>query len=179
MTPSRSLLVAATLLLASGFTHTTAQVLPLGAPVVETIGPVLVGPGQILGLVFPNEVDPTHPKYVYFEGTAGPNSSGRPTTVQIQFDWYLTPTPPGPTDLPQLSPWYTVPVPADGGPLFAEFWIPYCPPWVSLHIQTDQEVQISGRFVHQCVPEPSQFALLGGLGLAGFALARRRHAARG
>jgi len=170
----RILLVACAL--ASGLSSASAQVLTSGLPeppVVEPISPVTVVPGQTMRWLFPNLVDNLHVKHVYFEGSGASLDPSHSANLQIRFDWHLDPTDP-PADPPQLSPVVTVSVSPSGNPIFAEFWIPLCPPWVSLDIQTDTEVTLQGVFVHQCIPEPRATALVAAIGVLGFGVAAHR-----
>jgi len=177
MKPShRKPLVSVACLLASGLVSASAQVLTgtgLGDRHEERIAPTTLPPFQPMHWIFPNEIDPHQRKYLYFEGHVAPSATGLPTSIQIQFDWYLDPADPS-GQTPQLSPVVTVPVNPSGGDVFADWWINICPPWVSLHLTSDQPIEIQGVFVHQCIPEPSQYAVVAGLGAVVFGLARKR-----
>lgn len=167
-------LLAANLLSTSGQVFTPSAALE--PPVIEPIGPVTLIPVvQPFHGVFPNMPDPFHPKFVYFEGHGVSLIPGQLATVSVSFDWHLDPTDP-PGDPGQTTTPVDFIIPDTGGPIYLEFLIPICPPWVSIHFETDFDVQIQGVFVHQCIPEPAEYGLLAGLGAVLFGLARRRMA---
>lgn len=158
-------------LLVAGLLRASAQVFTgaLEPPVFEDIGPVTVVPSQPFGLEFPNMPDPIHPKFVYFEGHGRSLIPGQTATIRVSFDWRLDLA-----DPPVFTPPVLFPVPDTGGGIYLEYLIPFCPPWVSIHFETDFDVQIEGMFVHQCIPEPAEYGLIAGLGAVLFGLVRRR-----
>jgi hypothetical protein len=128
---------------------------------------------------FPNVFDLVHSKELRFEGiaTVGGSPSGPlPATLWLQFDWL------DPVLGVQYSPaWgFSVSYTPTLTPIDVSYTLPFCPSQVSLHFATDTPaggvVNIAGDFTHTCIPEPEAYALVGALGMLGFALWRRRTA---
>lgn len=143
---------------------------------IEPIVTTLV-PGQPYEQFFPNEFDPFHPKHLRFEALATQPLPGAVSPLLVWFDWLDL------TGVPQTSP----PVQYDiiGGqalPIDTEWWLPFCPQFVSLHLEIPLDptganlpVLIEGRFTHWCVPEgDGVLASLALLGVAGGVWWRRR-----
>lgn len=135
----------------------------------ETIGPILIVPGQTVDLWFPNVYDPDHPKRLVWEGwtqTTGDPAAGG---VTLKFDW-LDPLTGGVVYSPEFA------LPVNQGTA-VEFLIPFCPPQVSLHFETGNPTgfQVQGVFIHECIiPEPHEVGVVMALGLLGFGWLRRR-----
>ena len=169
--------IAALLILAACCQRAPAQ----PSAIVEPIGPVTIVPGQPLQWWFPNVIDPTHPKHMYFEGNASALGGATQGSLRITFGYYLDPADP-PLDAPTFSPPIDILVSELGTPVYAEWWIPECPPWVSLQLQADEFLVVEGVFVHQCIPEHSipesgRVGLVAGLAAIGLGFSRR-HARR-
>lgn len=143
---------------------------------IEPISITLV-PGQPYEQFFPNVFDPFHPKHLRFEALATQPQPGVVSPLLVWFDWLDL------TGAPQTSP----PVQYDvvGGqplPIDTDWWLPFCPQLVSLHLEVPFDpsgattpVFIEGRFTHWCVPEgDGVLAGLALLGLAGGIWWRRR-----
>lgn len=144
----------------------SAQIL---APTVgrELIGPVTVVPSQSIELVFPNVFDLFHPKRLVWEGFTGTMGDPAQGGVSLKFDW-IDPLTGGGVYSPDF------PLPPNAGTAI-EYIIPFCPQQVSIHFETENPAGyvVQGVFVHECVPEPSQFALVAGLGMLTFGAIRR------
>ena len=134
---------------------------------VEDIGPMMLPemdmqgaePGFGVWLDFDNEVlpDPAF-KILDFFGQAV-NESGQDVTVNFKYDYLdgnqrILVEPGNPTFV----------IPPDGSPHTVDpglvTIVDFCPPEVSLHIEADGPVMVSGQFTHLCVPEPSTASLV-------------------
>ena len=147
-----------------------------GDIVEEPIGPLTLVPNQPIDLIFPNEVDSLHQKHVYFDGHAA--AVGAPqATLTVTFDYHLDPADP-PQDPAIFSPSFDIPISDTGTPIFVEWWIPVCPPWVSIHFEGNEFMVVEGVFVHQCVsntvPDTGLSALEASLVILGLLAAGRR-----
>lgn len=123
----------------------------------------LLGQGMAVERTFPNQFDLLHAKSLTFEGTIAFTDPVNltPVNVQIWFDW-IDPRLPG---QPQTSPPQTYQVGGQIVSVTQSYFIPFCPPQVSLHLQHDgpgqTAIRVQGTFIHEClVPEPGAAALL-------------------
>lgn len=166
MRTGKTMILATAMGLAAVIPRATAQI------IVEPIGPITLVPNQPIWLTFPDPIDPDHPKLMYFEGHASAVGAQQ-ATLRVVFDYHLDPADP-PQDPPTFSPPFDVLVSDTGTPVYAEWWIPECHPWVSLHFEANELLVVEGVFVHQCIPEAGHCALIAGLGMLAFGLTRRR-----
>lgn len=167
MKTGRTFLIATALGLAA-IPAATAQV-----TIVEPIGAVTLFPGQPIWMTFPNTIDPHRSKHMYFEGSAYALGT-QEADLRILFDYHRDPADP-PLDDPTFSPRWDFPIAYTGTPIFAEWWINECPPWVSVHFETSDLAVVDGVFVHQCVvPEPAHLGLVGALSMVACGVVRRR-----
>jgi hypothetical protein len=136
---------------------------------IESIGPLVIVPGQSVELGFPNVFDPSHPKRAYWEGLTQTTGDPAAGPVMLRFGW---------DDLSggfaYSTPYALTPNSVDS----VEYFMPFCPPVVSIHFQTDNPASytIEGVFVHECVfstPESSSTLPLAGLGILGLLLLRK------
>jgi MYXO-CTERM domain-containing protein len=155
---------------------------------IEPIAATLTAtpPTNVFERFYPNVFDLEHPKRLTFQGAISNADANLSAFVDLWFDW-IDPrdpvgTPPhtSPVIPIDLAPLTSVPFGLPGGPPAITFMIPFCPPQVSIHIQNNgpgAPVVIEGQFIHECIPEPSTFALAGLAGL-GLAVTGRRRRAR-
>ncbi|HEX5445052.1 MAG TPA: hypothetical protein VFW87_14535 [Pirellulales bacterium] len=138
-------------------------------PIVTT-----VFPGQPINLIFAEPLDFLHHKDLLFQGVAH-TPAGTMGVLDVQFDWL------DPAGGIALSPVFPVDVIVDTQ-FSIPFQIDFCPAEISLHLVNQGSdtagvpIEIDGKFIYTCVPEPSSLVLVacGFMALAAYCWRKKR-----
>lgn len=133
-----------------------------------------VVPDRPLEFSFPHLLEPSRPTRLAWEGWTFVFGNPLEVGVTMKFDW---------TDPTTGNVVYSEPynLPPNVASAFVELLIPYSPSRVSIHFETQDPrgYSLKGVFTHEVIPEPAEYALVAGLGVLAYGLARQGGRPRG